>query len=306
MTVVHEQSSKVGVDGTKQVSDLTPQMVVPKEFQEQYTRSLASWSASLQPQDAFQRFHLGQAVLASIRVENSQAAEIQRKTSLAEIAADPGPRWDRNREYEARQRSTSLKRNPAKIQAELEHTFAGRAWLLTQWNRLAFAVPSEGESHWTEALTQEVFDLMGIAKAYRPALVTARNTFVDPKVTRQLILSQISGLNALQECLAAENAELRALHCQGIGLENDVNVKQSRRFEADAQRLLTRSLKTIKQAQSVSDKPKIAKPKIAPCVEKVAKVQVADKSETPIGNRRFRRKLEAAARREAHRARQMV
>ena len=312
MTRSSEESIETSEPVTERVADLTSQMVVPKEFQERYTRSLAEWSTSIEPQDEVQRFHLGQAVLASIRVGNCQIAEIQRKIVLAEIATDTGPRWDRNRQYEAKQLGTSLKRNATRIQAELERTFEGCAWLLIQWNRLVYAVPTEGESHWSQELTQEAFDLMGIAKAYRPIMLASGNLFSDPKATRTLILGQIAKLQEVQESLAPETAQLRELHRQGIGVENDANLKLIKRYEADAQRLLDRSLKTVKQAQvqkakSQTESAPAAPAEVAPAeVAPEIKIAPTPKAETPVGNRRYRREQEASSRREAHRARQKV
>ena len=296
---------------------LTATRITTQPHQEVFEQRLVAWTTALAPEDEFQEFHLEQAVAASIRIQRCQTAETHRRGILVKRASEDGPQWELDRNHEVRRLSQSLKRNPELIASELRSTPLGRSWLIGQWTFLLFAVPLEGPSHWTEAQSNEALDLLGIRKTMRELLSPYTKTFADPAQTRELIFQEIACLNALQVNADQELAELRKAHHEGIGLENDATLKLVRRYEADANREMTRSTKTIAKAKQVASTPITArpiKPQMTARPQSIPVVIEAEACSSPQpegvnktiaapalkGNRLYRRKQQAHARHQAH------
>ena len=235
---------------------LTAVVVVPVDEHAVSTRRLAAWHLCLQPEDEIQEFQLQLAVAASLRIENCQARERQRKVELAEIATDTGSRWAIDRDKEAAKLGKSLKRNPEEIALQLRCSPAGRAWLITRWKFLLMAV-AEGQSQdqkhgWSNTESHLALDLLGKPKVFRDLVLGRENPFLDPVATRVLILREIAKLEADQSNSVAEDAKLRSLHVRGLIFETDALLTTIRRYETSAQRQFNKALKAIHKAKTNS------------------------------------------------------
>lgn len=225
------------------------QILLPEELQAKYESRYQSWAKSLSPRDEVQEYHLGQAVVGSIRVENCQAVERHRRIVLVDIANDTGPSWVQDRIFETQRLSESLKRNPPRVRAELMRTPWGRAWLTGEFDRLLLAVPGDGRSYWCDALTEETLNLLGTPKPNREG-IARQLIFQDSSATRAFLLEQLENLKAQQVFDQAETVVLRDLHVHGLGLDTDLSLTQLRRSESNAQRQVARSLKILEKAQT--------------------------------------------------------
>ena len=212
----------------------------------------AAWSLSLKPEDEMQEFQLELAVEASLRIENCQARELERKVELAEIASNSGPRWDTDRKREVAKLGRSLKRNPEMIALQLRSMPAGREWLIDRWKYLLMAVAEGQSTSWHKAESNLALDLMGRPGLMRDLLLERANPFMDPIATRVLILKQIAGLEAEQHDDAQEDTKLRGLHIRGLIFETDSSLTLIRRYETTAQRQFDKALKSIHKAKAVA------------------------------------------------------
>ena len=212
----------------------------------------AAWSLSFKPEDEMQEFQLELAVEASLRIENCQARELERKIELAEIASNSGPRWDTDRKREVAKLGRSLKRNPEMIALQLRSMPAGREWLIDRWKYLLMAVAEGQSTSWHKAESNLALDLMGRPGLMRDLLLERANPFMDPIATRVLILKQIAGLEAEQHDDAQEDTKLRGLHIRGLIFETDSSLTLIRRYETTAQRQFDKALKSIHKAKAVA------------------------------------------------------
>ena len=298
---------------------LTAKVVVPSFYTEPLAERIVAWWPSLAPENAVQGFFAKQAVLASIRVETCQASEASRRDSLIKTATNDVDSWFSDRKVEMLALSNSLKRNPPLVLMQLRKTAAGRAWLIAEWKGLLFAAAT-AESHsslWGPDQTTAALNMLGIAKHLRTSMTDLNMTFEDHASTRNLIEAEIDKLTGEQCKDATENGELRELHQRGLALDDDRMLRNLRRYEASAQRLLTHSLKLIQHAktskpeQSIEPEHVSLSPKpTQPIVEASAEVEPEARIENPQpvtgdptrvrGNRRYRRKLQAASRKEVY------
>ena len=231
---------------------LTAVTLKPHDQKEKSKARYAAWSVSLMPEDELQEFHLEIAVEASLRIENCQARELERKIELAEIASDSGPKWETDRKREVAKLGRSLKRNPEMIALQLRSMPAGREWLIDRWKFLLMAVAEGQTSSWRVAESNLALDLMGRPGLYRDLVLERANPFVDSNTTRALILQQIAGLEAEQQDDVKEDTKLRSLHIRGLIFETDSFLTLIRRDETSAQRQFDKALKSIRKAKSVT------------------------------------------------------
>ena len=225
---------------------------MPRDQQAVSKTRYAAWFTCLKPEDGLQEFHLELAVHASLRIENCQARELERKIELAEIASDSGPKWRIDRKREVAKLSRSLKRNPEMVALQLRSMPAGREWLIGRWKFLLMAVADGQTSSWRMAESNLALDLMGQPGLLRDLLLERANPFVDPTVTRALILKEIAGLEAEQQDDANEDTKLRSLHIRGLILESDSSLTLIRRYETTAQRQFDKALKSIRKTKFVA------------------------------------------------------
>ena len=231
---------------------LTATTLKPHDQKEKSKARYAAWSVSLMPEDELQEFHLEIAVEASLRIENCQARELERKIELAEIASDSGPKWETDRKREVAKLGRSLKRNPEMIALQLRSMPAGREWLIDRWKFLLMAVAEGQTSSWRVAESNLALDLMGRPGLYRDLVLERANPFVDSNTTRALILQQIAGLEAEQQDDVKEDTKLRSLHIRGLILESDSSLTLIRRYETTAQRQFDKALKSIRKTKFVA------------------------------------------------------
>ena len=283
---------------------------------------LVAWTLTLSPENDLEQFHVQQAVFASVRIEVMQANETCQRHRLAQVANHSGPDWELARKHEAAVLGATLKRNPKRVTAKLRCSSFGRDWLIAEWKHLLFAVPVEGPSSWSEVETSHSLDLLGTAKTLRSAMSTLQAKFQDLHSTRDLIESEIRNLETDQAEASHQNTSLRELQGQGLCLEKDTDLQQLRRYEASAQRHLTKSLTFLAKPKSIvspgilalitKSKSETVKPKIEPTriertpePESPIKPVVNDKLPTQE-NRHQRRQRQATARHVAHLKRQLV
>ena len=231
---------------------LTAVTLRPRDQKEKGKARYAAWSVSLKPEDELQEFELELAVEASLRIENCQARELERKIELAEIASDPGPKWESDRTREVAKLGRSLKRNPEMVALHLRSLPAGRAWLIDRWKFLLMAVAEGQTSSWRVAESNLALDLMGKPGLLRDLLLELANPFLDPDITRALILKEIAGLEAAQQDDAQEDSKLRSLHIRGLIFETDSSLTLIRRYETTAQRQFDKALKSIRKAKAIA------------------------------------------------------
>ena len=228
---------------------LTAVTLRPRDQHEVSKARYAAWSLSLKPEDEMQEFQLELAVEASLRIENCQARELERKVELAEIASNSGPRWDTDRKREVAKLGRSLKRNPEMIALQLRSLPAGREWLIDRWKFLLMAVAEGQTSSWRMAESNLALDLMGRPGLIRDLLLKHANPFLDPIATRALILKQIADLEAEQHYDEQEDTRLRSLTIRGLIFETDSSLTLIRRYETTAQRQFDKALKSIRKAK---------------------------------------------------------
>ena len=231
---------------------LTSVTLLPHDQKDVSKARYAAWYACLKPEDTFQEFHLELAVQASLRIENCQNRELERKVELAEIASDSGPKWETDRKREVVKLARSLKRNPEMIALQLRSMPTGREWLIDRWKFLLMAVAEGQTSSWRVAESNLALDLMGKPGLLRDLLLERANPFVDSTTTRALILKEIAGLEAEQEDDEREDIKLRSLHIRGLIFETDSSLTLIRRYETSAQRQFDKALKSIRNAKSVA------------------------------------------------------
>ena len=226
--------------------------LIPRDQQAASKARYAAWFTCLKPEDALQEFHLEIAVNASLRIENCQARELERKIELADVASDPGPRWETDRKREVAKLGRSLKRNPEMVALQLRSMPSGREWLIDRWKFLLMAVAEGRTSSWRVAESNLALDLMGKPGLFRDLLLEIANPFADSTVTRALILKQIAGLEAEQQYDEQEDTKLRSLHIRGLIFETDSSLTLIRRYESTAQRQFDKALKAIRKAKAVT------------------------------------------------------
>ena len=234
---------------------LTAVTLVPSDQKEKSKARFAAWFACLKPEDALQEFQLELAVEASLRIENCQARELERKIELAEIASDPGPQWETDRQREVAKLARSLKRNPEMVALQLRSMPAGREWLINRWKFLLMAVVEGQTSSWRVAESNLALDLMGQPGLLRDLLLGRANPFVDSETTRALILKEIASLEAYQQNDARDDAQLRSRTIRGLVFESDSSLTLIRRYETTAQRQFAKALKSIQKAKVTMVKP---------------------------------------------------
>ena len=258
----------------------------PHDQKEKSKARYAAWSVPLKPEDELQEFQLELAVEASLRIENCQARELERKIKLAEIASDSGPRWETDRRSEVAKLARSLKRNPEVVALQLRSMPAGREWLIDRWKFLLMAVAEGQTESWYKAESNLALDLMGRPGLMRDLLLERANPFLDPIATRALILQQIAELEAEQQDDAQEDTKLRSLHIRGLIFETDSSLTLIRRYETTAQRQFDKALKAIRKAQALTTvKPRfVGKAEAADCktnpISTPPQTQVSDQKKT--------------------------
>ena len=225
------------------------EIVLPHEIWERRESRNQGWNVALRPEDEYQSFHVKQAVIGSFRVEHAQVEEVRRKVEMAKIAAHPGPLWDDERRKAALDLGATLRRNPENVVCQLGETAAGRNWLLSQWNHLLLATSGANQSSWGLAETTRMMDLLGMPKCFPKNDLEGFKISDDPDKSRHLINAEIAKLAARQVNDEADNAELRALHCQGFLTNDDPQLKRIGREENAARRVLDRSLKIVAKAK---------------------------------------------------------
>ena len=272
------------------------------------------WAPTLAPENFFQKYHVLQAVEASLRVEQCQVANRQRRKALIDVAADPGPDWASARKAEVDCLGKSIKRDPQCVASQLRCSVAGRDWLLTEWKVLLIAVPESGEAFWTNVASHRSLDLLGRNKLLRNALLETQNPFASTQLARALILREIAQLEVEQVNAAAKMARLRADHAEGFDCESDAKLKLLMRYETAATRLFDKSIKVLrslqKQSKANAQSSTTAKPAPTPHYEAkpipvpqesvVAESAPQAPQSAPSENRYHRRKLKKQARREAY------
>ena len=141
-----EMIPKQAVESTKSSSQESGSA---NELDAQINRRLGSWFPGQTT-----NWDARQVVLASIRIERCQSEENDRRCELINIANDPGPAWDCQRDLEASELGAKLSRRPELIQMHLKATREGRAWLTRQWRGLIDVLPlapewnlDQGASH---------------------------------------------------------------------------------------------------------------------------------------------------------------
>ncbi len=311
---------------------LLSQVVLPEEHQAAFETRLEGWKMSATVEGEILGFVLRQAVRASIQVEACQTEVDVRRIELTDIAHDPGPNWDNDRQDEANRLGESLSRNPVRVSLELKRTPKGRSWLIREWQMLLKVMPGNDCVYfWNDSHTQKALDLQGYPPRDLATMPELRNPYRDPWKTRALIEAEVAALESLQANSERENAELRELHQHGLRLESDRGLKLLRRYEASAQRVLARALPLIHKPHKTSAPKTSAPARSAPVKthpllvdalpEQEPAAQMTVESVTPEvpvpaavpakapelkGNRRQRRQREANARREARRAKVAV
>ncbi len=231
---------------------LTAKSFLPKEQQEAAEKRYSAWTLTFRPEDEYQECELACAVEASLRVENCRLRERERKIKLAEVAEDPGTKWESDRQQEAARLARSLKRNPEVVALQLRSTPAGREWLIRAWKLLLVAVAERERPAWTLTESNDALDLLGHPKSRRTLYLERMKPFSDPETTRALIVKEIAALEAEQETAAEENAQLRRQHVEGLIFESDSSLTLIRRYETSARRQLDKSLRAIKQMKTTS------------------------------------------------------
>ena len=231
---------------------LTAVTLRPHDQKEVSKARYAAWFTSLKPEDPFQEFQLELAVEASLRIENCQARELERKIELAEIASDSGPRWETARKSEVAKLGWSLKRNPEMIALQLRSMPAGREWLIDRWKFLLLAIAEGQTPSWRLAESNLALDLMGRPPLLRDLMLERANPFVDPIATRALILKEIARLEAEQQDDVNEDMRLRSRFIRGLVFETDSSLTLIRRYETSARRQFDKALKSIHKAKAAA------------------------------------------------------
>ena len=231
---------------------LTAVTLLPPDQKAVRKARYAAWSISLKPEDELQEFQLELAVEASLRIENCQARELERKIELAEIASDSGSKWETDRKREVAKLGRSLRRNPEMIALQLRSMPAGREWLIDRWKFLLMAVAEGQTSSWRASESNLALDLMGRPALLRDLLLERANPFADPIATRVLILKQIASLEAEQQNDEQEDIKLRSLYIRGLIFETDSSLTLIRRYETTAQRQFDKALKSIRKAKAIA------------------------------------------------------
>ena len=293
---------------------LTASVVASPERAGQVETRYEQWEPTLAPENFFQKYHTLQAVEASLRVEQCQVANRQRRTALMDVAADPGFDWVSARKAEVDSLGKSLKRDPQCVASQLRCSVAGRDWLLTEWKLLLVAIPESGKTFWTNVASHRGLDLLGRPKLLRDAVLETQNPFATTQVARALILKEIAQLEVEQANAAAKMARLRADHAEGFDCESDARLKLLMRYETAATRLFDKSIKTLrslqKQSKANAQPTTTAKPtpaahyeaKPIPVPQEASEVNPHSQSteSQPTENRYHRRKLKKEARRETY------
>ena len=211
-----------------------------------------------------------QKVVASLRVDRSQAEESKRRAELIATACDAGPAWGRNRDREAIALAASLARKPELIHSKLKAIPEGRAWMIRQWRSLIGFVPTDSRGVWNDIQCSLAMDLLGLATECRPSF-ELRDKFQRVELAKTLAESEIAALAAIDAETTELDAHRRANAKLGLGLDDDPQLKKLRRYEIAAMR-------TFLQAEAVLQTQTAATPPSQPQAESPSPTQNEPKS----------------------------
>ena len=296
------QDGKQQSRGNATTHGLTATVLVPQEAKDLKNERMAAFTQILNPQDEIHQLELEQAVLASIRLQQCQSSELERRIELAAVAADPGPQWDVNRQHEAACLGKTLKRDPEIVMLGLRQTPAGRAWLIAQWTSLLTVLEGAEAPAWSDVESNRALDLMGESRNYRPAVIKLRTPFADPGPTRALILQRIATLEADQQRDDTENARLRSAHVRGLITDRDAKLNLIRRYEREAQRCYDKNMTSLRKAKAALVKADSSPPEPVYETKPIPTAPQAADETKPIpqpGNRKYRRQSAKSQRHQA-------
>jgi hypothetical protein len=150
------------------------------------------WEREIRPQTDEARFALDRAVVASLRLEQCEAAFDAMASQHLNRARDD---WDADRRLDAARLLDRLSKKPVLIAAELEATPQGCELKVRLWNSLGETIDTVGV--WTDAQSSLALDLLGIPPALRtgPTPIEARPGRDTIEHRRNLAINEIKRLN---------------------------------------------------------------------------------------------------------------
>jgi hypothetical protein len=189
---------------------------------------------TLKPQNEVHVWMVGQAAIASIRIDRSQRMErrIRDKISLrAELT------WDDDRRFEAEVLGRSLAKDPAATVEALQRTPHGCEWLMTRWAMLAYSADTQPEG-WTADQTKLAFDLLYTPLLFRTGRKPGDTIDFDGRLVENgndpaaVARREIAALKERREIAADLDEVERALASSDLTNEGDPELRRLRRYES--------------------------------------------------------------------------
>lgn len=222
-------------------------MVLTADLREEIERRLITMGPTLATGDALGDWFGAQAIMATAKIDQIQAAELNERGRITADAQGEGERWLGDQVTSVLFLSGSVKRRPERAHHELLQTIAGCDWLDHQWLGLLMALDPEisasfrgtPEPGWTEDQRNRALDLAGVSPTNRIAYHARFAKVADSATFAQEQRELIAKARPLAR---TRDSELRADAQVGINLERHPDLVRIRRYEANAQRDLKTSL----------------------------------------------------------------
>ena len=258
---------------------------VPEDLETIRKRSLEFYD-TLKPQDEVHVWMVGQAAIASIRIDRSQRIErrVRDKISLrAELT------WDDDRRFEAEVLGRSLAKDPAATVETLLRTPHGCEWLMTRWAMLAHSADTWATQPlgWTDEQAKLAFDLLATPPVFREGrkpgvLIDSDGYLIDAGTDSAAVARrEIAALREQREVVADLDEVNRALAVNDLTNEGDPELRRLRRYESTLHSRLKWCLKQITIQSPYRCPDPTLRPEWALSPEPNSTDEVADEGLTP-------------------------
>ena len=215
----------------------------------------ADFFKALKPQDPYQCWLVGEAALASVRIERCERME-RGARDMAALKAESS--WDEARRLDAARLGRALAAKPDVVVEELRQTFHGCQWMMDRWAMLAHSADEKGI--WTPEQAQLAFDLLGtpleFREGFKPGVaIDSRGRVVeaapDPAA---LARREVEELEARRDRLEGLDETARALAEADLS-DDDAELRRSRRYEAGLHRRMRWCLDQLRHPSPDQEPP---------------------------------------------------
>jgi len=231
-------------------------MTVVPESEEQSAAVTAAFKAQFQPEGEYPLWLVGQAALASLRIDRCQMMERALRDKAA-MQAELG--WGDDLRLEVVRLGQSISRTPEVVVEQLRQTLPGCDWLMARWAMLAHA--ADCQKGWSPDQVRLAFDLLATPLEFREG--ARPGALIDPmgrpiesaKDPASLARRMIAELRERREALGELDEVNRSLAMADLDDGTDPERKRLRRHEATLQRRLRWCLDQLKKRSTGEPSP---------------------------------------------------